>query len=192
MEEEEPAATREPCPYRIIDDCGSAFAMGAIGGGIFHAAKGWRNSPPYQKISGTVQAVRMNAPKLGGSFAIWGLCFSSMDCSLLAIRGKEDAWNSVTAGFLTGGILAIRAGPAVALQSATFGGVMLGLIEGLQVVMNKAAHDQVSPVVDLPQLAPAPGGLGPSQLPSNPWEQNEKGFDNNYGANPGSSDLLLE
>lgn len=32
-------------PYRIVDDCGGAFAMGAIGGGIFSFVKGWRNSP---------------------------------------------------------------------------------------------------------------------------------------------------
>lgn len=36
---------REPCPYRIVDDCGGAFAMGCIGGGIFQAVKGFRNAP---------------------------------------------------------------------------------------------------------------------------------------------------
>ena len=29
-----------------MDDCGGAFAMGAIGGGLFSFIKGWRNSPP--------------------------------------------------------------------------------------------------------------------------------------------------
>lgn len=28
-----------------MDDCGGAFTMGAIGGGIFQAIKGFRNSP---------------------------------------------------------------------------------------------------------------------------------------------------
>ena len=32
-------------PYRIVDDCGAAFAMGAIGGGLFSFVKGWRNAP---------------------------------------------------------------------------------------------------------------------------------------------------
>ena len=31
---------REPCPWRIVDDCGGAFAMGAIGGTVFHSIKG--------------------------------------------------------------------------------------------------------------------------------------------------------
>jgi len=28
-----------------VDDCGGAFAMGAIGGGVFHSIKGFRNAP---------------------------------------------------------------------------------------------------------------------------------------------------
>lgn len=37
--------SREPCPWRIFDDSGGAFLMGAIGGGIFHSIKGFRNAP---------------------------------------------------------------------------------------------------------------------------------------------------
>lgn len=37
-------------PWRIVDDCGGAFTMGAIGGGIFQAIKGFRNSPVVSKI----------------------------------------------------------------------------------------------------------------------------------------------
>ena len=33
-------------PYRILDDAGGAFAMGAIGGSIFAGVKGHRNAPP--------------------------------------------------------------------------------------------------------------------------------------------------
>lgn len=36
---------REPCPWRIVDDCGGAFTMGVIGGGVFQAIKGFRNAP---------------------------------------------------------------------------------------------------------------------------------------------------
>jgi len=32
-------------PWRIVDDCGGAFAMGAIGGSVFHSIKGFRNAP---------------------------------------------------------------------------------------------------------------------------------------------------
>lgn len=32
-------------PWRIVDDCGGAFSMGAIGGSVFHGIKGFRNAP---------------------------------------------------------------------------------------------------------------------------------------------------
>lgn len=37
--------SREPCPWRIVDDCGGAFTMGLVGGGVFQAIKGFRNAP---------------------------------------------------------------------------------------------------------------------------------------------------
>lgn len=36
---------REPCHGRVVDDCGGAFTMATIGGGIFQAFEGFRNSP---------------------------------------------------------------------------------------------------------------------------------------------------
>ena len=32
-------------PWRIVDDCGGAFALGAIGGTFFHSIKGFRHAP---------------------------------------------------------------------------------------------------------------------------------------------------
>lgn len=32
-------------PWRIVDDCGGAFSMGILGGGIFQAVRGFRNAP---------------------------------------------------------------------------------------------------------------------------------------------------
>lgn len=128
---------REPCPHRIIDDCGGAFAMGAIGGSIWHFVKGARNSPRGARIAGAVDAVKLRAPVLGGSFAVWGGLFSTFDCALQGARGKEDPWNSVAAGALTGGVLAIRSGARAAGKSAVVGGVLLALIEGVGIVVTR-------------------------------------------------------
>ncbi|KDO21846.1 hypothetical protein SPRG_12347 [Saprolegnia parasitica CBS 223.65] len=128
---------REPCPYRIIEDMGGAFGMGAVGGGIFHSVKGARNSPPGERFRGAVYAVKARSPLLAGQFAIWGCLFSSFDCSLAAIRQKEDPWNSICAGALTGGALAIRSGPRVAFTQAVIGGALLALIEGLGIMVGK-------------------------------------------------------
>jgi len=39
---------------------------------------------------------------------MWGGLFSLTDCGLMHIRNKEDWINPVAAGFVTGGLLAIR------------------------------------------------------------------------------------
>lgn len=45
---------------------------------------------------------------LPGSFAVWGGLFSTIDCGLVRLRGKEDPWNSITSGAATGAVLAAR------------------------------------------------------------------------------------
>ena len=127
---------REPCPYRILDDVGGAFAMGAFGGGIWHFVKGARNSPAGTRFSSAIYSVKGRAPVLGGAFAVWGGFFSSYDCSFVGIRQKEDPWNSIMAGAATGGTLAARAGWKAMGRSAAVGGILLAMIEGLGVAMN--------------------------------------------------------
>ena len=101
---------REPCPWRIVDDCGGAFTMGAIGGGVFQSIKGFRNAPIglSRRLAGSWSTVRTRAPVIGGNFAIWGGLFSTIDCTMIYIRKKEDPWNSITSGALTGAILSVR------------------------------------------------------------------------------------
>jgi import inner membrane translocase subunit TIM17 len=70
-----------------------------------------------------------------GSFAIWGVLFSCCDCTITAIRRKEDPWNAIASGAATGGILAARAGLKAAGRSAVVGGVILAAIEGLNIVV---------------------------------------------------------
>lgn len=132
--------------------------MGAVGGGIWHLCKGLYNSPKGSRLRGGVdvccdgcciimhtstQAIRREAPRIGGGFAVWGGLFSMFDCTLVAVRRKvdlfrtppsrtttthlsqEDPWNSIAAGALTGGILQLRTGLPSAARSAAFGGVLL-------------------------------------------------------------------
>eukprot|EP00947_MAST-08B_sp_MAST-8B-sp1_P005820 g5820.t1 len=128
---------REPCPYRIVDDVGGAFAMGCAGGSIWYAVKGMRNSPAGERLRGGMMAVKARAPILGGNFAVWGGLFSCFDCTLVAIRQKEDPWNAITAGAATGGVLAARAGWKSMARNAAVGGVLLALIEGLGILITR-------------------------------------------------------
>ena len=169
---------REPCPHRIIDDVGTAFSMGAIGGTFWHAFKGARSSPKGERLYGSVtgacsvcvfvaplslvtppprpsSAIKSNARRVGGGFAVWGGLFSAYDCTFIHLREKEDPWNAIASGFCTGATLAARsgtmcprncagalshtraAGPRAAFASGCFGGIFLAVIEGIQIGLQK-------------------------------------------------------
>ncbi|KAL7597915.1 mitochondrial import inner membrane translocase subunit TIM17-2 [Lactuca sativa] len=154
-----PETSREPCPDRILDDIGGAFGMGAVGGSAFHFLKGVYNSPTGERFIGGTQAVRMNAPRVGGSFAVWGGLFSCFDCTMVYVRQKEDPWNSIISGAATGGFLQMRQGLGPATRSAVFGGVLLALIEGAGIMLNKFLSAQQPPPVMIEEP--------PSQPPQN-------------------------
>ncbi|CAN0901463.1 Mitochondrial import inner membrane translocase subunit TIM17-2 [Linum grandiflorum] len=138
--------------------------MGAVGGSAFHFIKGVYNSPAGTRVMGGTQAVRMNAPRVGGSFAVWGGLFSAFDCTMVYARQKEDPWNSIFAGAATGGFLAMRQGLGASARSAAFGGVLLALIEGAGIMLNKV----MSPPQNMPVLIdePAPAMAGGPGFPA--------------------------
>lgn len=163
-----PETSREPCPDRILDDVGGAFGMGAVGGAAFHFLRGIYNSPKGERFIGGSQAVRMNAPRVGGSFAVWGGLFSTFDCTMVYIRQKEDPWNSIIAGAATGGFLQMRQGLGAASRSAMFGGVLLALIEGAGIMLNKimSAQQNLPPMEEqISNIPGAPPGYPMGQLP---------------------------
>ena len=90
-------------------------------------------------------AAKQKAPVLGGNFAVWGATFSTFDCTLIALRGREDPWNSIWSGALTGGVLAARGGPGAMVRNALVGGVLLGLIEGMGVVLGRVFAEEYRP-----------------------------------------------
>lgn len=64
---------------------------------------------PFLQI-GSLATVKHRSPIIAGSFAVWGGLFSTIDCTLVHIRKKEDPWNSIISGAAAGGILAARRG----------------------------------------------------------------------------------
>lgn len=103
---------------------------------------------------GSIVAVKQRAPVLGGNFAIWGGLFSTFDCILIQARQKEDPWNSIASGAITGGILAARGGPGAVVRNAIVGGVLLSLIEGMGIALNRMMAEEYRPG-NRPQPAPA-------------------------------------
>ncbi|EAZ27325.1 hypothetical protein OsJ_11267 [Oryza sativa Japonica Group] len=122
---------REPCPDRILDDVGGAFAMGAVGGTAFHFLRGAYNSPNGHRLSGGSQAVRMSVPRTGGNFAAWGGLFSAFDCAM---------------------------GPRATATSALVGASLLALVEGAGILLTRTMatlpqedHAYPFPVVPPPE-----------------------------------------
>ncbi|EGT43409.1 hypothetical protein CAEBREN_23484 [Caenorhabditis brenneri] len=152
--------TREPCPYRIGDDIGSAFAMGLVGGSIFQAFGGYKNAAKGKKLVGMLREVRMRSTLTGVQFAAWGGMFSTIDCCLVAVRKKEDPINSIVSGGLTGALLAIRSGPKVMAGSAVLGSVILAMIEGVGLVTTRWMGAMMDPTQPPPEALDDPRSLG--------------------------------
>lgn len=104
--------------------------------------------------------LQYRAPVLGGNFAVWGALFSICDCSLVAVRHKEDAWNPILSGAATGGILALRAGPRTAAKNAVVGGALLAVIEGMGILLSRYMAQAELPPMDGGAGAAASGGAG--------------------------------
>ena len=130
--------------------------MGCLGGSVWHAAKGAKNSPRGSRFRGAYNTVTLRAPTLGGNFAVWGGLFSTYDCALIHARGKEDPWNGIAAGALTGGTLAVRAGVKAMGKNALIGGVLLAIIEGLSAMVSKAMQPDMQQQLAQQQAAMAP------------------------------------
>jgi Mg/Co/Ni transporter MgtE len=82
-----------------------------------------------------------------GNFGVWGGLFSTFECSLVAIRRKEDPWNAITSGALTGAVLSARAGIGSLVMGGVAGGVILALIEGVGIAITRAQAKQYKPVM---------------------------------------------
>ena len=61
-----------------------------------------------ERFPGALSVIKSRAPVTGGNFGVWGGMFSTFDCAIKGWRQKEDAWNAIASGFLTGGCLAAR------------------------------------------------------------------------------------
>lgn len=86
--------------------------------------------------------------------------FSTIDCTLVHFRKKEDPWNSIISGAATGGILAARNGVPAMVGSAVIGGVLLALIEGVGIMFTRISAEQFrnpAPPTDDPSALGDPG-----------------------------------
>ena len=60
---------------------------------------------------------------------MWGGLYSTFDCALISIRDKEDPWNSITSGAITGAVLAARNGAKASIGAAIAGILCICCVE---------------------------------------------------------------
>ncbi|KAK5045768.1 translocase of the inner membrane [Exophiala bonariae] len=149
--------SRDPCPWVALSDFGGAFSMGALGGTLWHGIKGFRNSPYGERRIGMITAIKARAPVTGGNFGVWGGMFSTFDCAVKGIRKKEDPYNSIIAGFFTGGALAVRGGYKAARNGAIMCAIFLAVIEGVGIGIQRLMAENTR--LDLPP-PPSPSESG--------------------------------
>lgn len=112
---------------------------------------------------GSITSIKARSPIIAGNFAVWGGMFSTIDCTLVHFRKKEDPWNSIISGAATGGILAARNGLGAMAGSAVIGGVLLALIEGVGILFTRLSADQFknpNPYDQMNQVPSDPSVLG--------------------------------
>lgn len=127
--------------------------MGAIGGAVFQCLKGFWNAPSglNKRFAGSLVEIKKRAPTTAGHFALWGGLYSMFDCALIHYRQKEDPWNSIMSGTLTGGVVAVRNGLPAMAGSALVGGILLAIIEGISIAFTRMSAEQFKPVSLVPE-----------------------------------------
>jgi hypothetical protein len=101
---------------------------------------------------------------------MWGGCFSSVDCLMIWYRQKDDPWNAIVSGFITGGMLAVRGGANLAFKNAVMGGVILGLIEGISIVIQSVAMRRQHMMMEQMQKQELERMKMAANQNKNPWE----------------------
>jgi hypothetical protein len=73
-----------------------------------------------------------NTASSAGSFALWLGTYSGAKCSIQALRGRKDQFNSFGAGFLAGAVGTVRMRSArIMLMSGIGSGFLMALLESI-------------------------------------------------------------
>ncbi|KAF2269367.1 mitochondrial import inner membrane translocase, subunit Tim17/22 [Lojkania enalia] len=67
--------------------------------------------PIRQQLKHGLRDMYRSSLSSGRNFAVVGSVFSGTECAIEGLRAKNDIWNGVVGGCITGGVLARKAGP---------------------------------------------------------------------------------
>ncbi|CAG8461504.1 11873_t:CDS:2 [Ambispora gerdemannii] len=117
----------ESCIFKSILSLAGGFVLGGVFG-MFMSSLEMSSADPAvlekpmrQQLKHTAKDMANKSFSMAKNFAVVGAIFSSTECIIEGYRAKNDIYNGVAAGCVTGAILAARAGPqATALGCAGF------------------------------------------------------------------------
>jgi len=115
-----PTTARPPIPLSGIVSASASpsIALSPTGSA---AAIPLTDLPLRQQLRAGLRDMYKSSMSSGRNFAKVGAIFSGTECAIEGLRAKNDLYNGVAGGCLTGGILARNAGPqAVAVGCAGF------------------------------------------------------------------------
>lgn len=121
-------------PLYCLGTCVLAFGQGALAGSIFGffqgisegVSSGTIRDPAFPRFLGASTAAS------GLSLGVWLSAFSGTKCSLTAIRGKKDGFNSFGGGFVAGVVSTLRSrSPSTMIAVGLSSGAAMALIDSL-------------------------------------------------------------
>ncbi|KAJ3075402.1 Mitochondrial import inner membrane translocase subunit tim22 [Podochytrium sp. JEL0797] len=108
----------ESCPFKGVFALGAGFALGGVFGMFMSSMDTTTNMEEFTKKS-TKEQMRLTLKDMGQrsyssakNFAVVGAIFSGTECVIETFRAKNDIYNGVSAGCITGAVLAAKSGPA--------------------------------------------------------------------------------
>jgi len=100
--------------------------------------------PMRQQLSIGMRDMGRSAYSSAKNFGRIGAMFSVSECCIEGLRGKNDIWNGIAGGVVTGGILARAAGP----QAVAFGAVGFGAFSAaIEWYMRSGENERRFPVI---------------------------------------------
>ncbi|CAO3692843.1 unnamed protein product [Umbelopsis ramanniana] len=119
----------ESCPFKFATSGVIGFGLGAAFG-LFMSSFEYAGptvtdemakQTTKQQMKSALKDMGTRSYSMAKNFAVVGAIYSGTECCIESYRAKNDLYNSASAGCITGGLLAHKAGPqATALGCAGF------------------------------------------------------------------------
>eukprot|EP00756_Hemistasia_phaeocysticola_P045800 Hpha_TRINITY_DN19555_c0_g1::TRINITY_DN19555_c0_g1_i1::g.33595::m.33595/K17795/TIM17; mitochondrial import inner membrane translocase subunit TIM17 len=152
---------RDPCWWRVVDECGIGFVFGTVIGFFVNAWNGNRMAAPGRRWRVIRDRMVTQVPLSAGSFAAWTTSFALTECMMIRIRGgTEDVINPTVAGAGAGVFTNFGGGRRAMISGARTGAILLGSMElAINAYSAYQTNCQLNASETVAEPAPPPPGV---------------------------------